>query len=237
VLVTNDDGYGAPGLDTVVQALVKLPNVSVTVVAPLKNQSGTGRRTTNGALTATHVTTASGYPATAVDGFPADTIAYALRSVLSAPPDLVVSGINNGQNVGPFIAISGTVGAAEAAAARGIPAIAASQGFGNPPDFAAAARIVVAFVTAHRGEYLGVAHRPADVVAINVPTCTTGSVRGTKQVPAATALAGREITKVDCTSTATTPADDVGAFLAGFAAVTELNPAGATVTATTEWNG
>jgi 5'-nucleotidase len=237
VLVTNDDGYSAPGIDTMLQALLKLPGTSVTVVAPLKNQSGTGGRTTRGALTATRVRTASGFAATAVDGYPADTIRYALSTVLATPPDLVVSGISNGQNVGPFIAVSGTVGAAEAAATRGIPAIAASQGFGNPPDFASAARIVVSWITQHRSEYVGARHGKADVININVPTCTTGSVRAVKQVPAARDLAHRDITKVDCTSTAGAPRDDVDAFVEGFAAVTELDSAGSTVTATTDWTG
>src|ERR1041384_4235989 len=63
VLVTNDDGVGAPGIDTLVQALRKLPNTTVIVVAPLKNQSGTGGKTTKGKLIVTNAKTASGYAA------------------------------------------------------------------------------------------------------------------------------------------------------------------------------
>lgn len=237
ILVTNDDGYNAPGIDTMVEALRKLPAVTVTVVAPMANQSGTGAKSTNGVLKATQVKTASGYPAYAVDGYPADTIRYAITTVLTSPPNVVVSGINNGQNVGPFIPISGTVGAAEAAANVGLPAIAVSQGFGNPPDFASAARIVVDWITAHRASYTGSAATRGDVVNINVPTCTAGSVRGVRQVPAATDLAGRDINKVDCRSKIAAPSDDIDAFVAGFAAVTDLDATGKTVTSTTIYNG
>jgi 5'-nucleotidase len=237
ILVTNDDGYSAPGIDTMVQSLVKLPGVTVTVVAPLANQSGTGSKTTAGALTATSVKTASGYPATAVKGYPADTIRYALSTVLHTPPDLVVSGINNGQNLGPFIAVSGTIGAAKAAAASGIPAIAVSAGLGNPPDYNAAATITDIWITSHRSAYTGTQHGAADVININIPTCLPKAARGLKQVPAATALSGRDVNKVNCASTATSPHDDIDAFIDGFDTVTELNTAGSTVTATTAFVG
>lgn len=89
------------------------------MVAPAANCSGTGNQATFGTLTASAKKTISGYPATAVNGFPVDTITYAM-SHLGLHPDLVVSGINFGQNLGPVASISGTVGAAEAAAARGV---------------------------------------------------------------------------------------------------------------------
>ena len=241
VLVTNDDGYAADGIDTIVEALRKLPNLSLTVVAPSKNQSGTGGRTSPGQVTASHRTTKSGFAALAVDGFPADTITYALAHVFTTTlPQLVVSGINNGQNIGPFIGISGTVGVAEAAAGAGIPAIAVSSGFGVPPaqpDYAAAAQIAIDWVTSHRDELAARPSGTQHVVSVNVPTCPTGSVRGVKQLPAATALNGRDINAVDCTSTVSDPKDDVDAFIAGFATVTVLDTHGATVTPTTQFDG
>ncbi len=127
ILVTNDDGIAAAGLDALVTRLRTLPGVSVQVVAPAHNQSGTDGRTTPGTLRHEPATTASGVPGTAVDGFPADTVRVALDD-LQLHPTLVVSGINKGQNLGPIAAISGTVGAARAAAQRGIPAIAVSLG-------------------------------------------------------------------------------------------------------------
>ena len=68
ILVTNDDGVGAPGINATVEALTALPHTKVTVVAPLTNQSGTGAKVTPGTLTATNAMTASGYPAKAVAG-------------------------------------------------------------------------------------------------------------------------------------------------------------------------
>ncbi len=237
ILVTNDDGYAAPGIDTMVQSLVRLPGVTVTVVAPLANQSGSGGKTTAGTLTATSVKLASGHAATAVDGYPADTIRYALSAVMKTPPDLVVSGINNGQNLGPFIAVSGTIGAAKAAAASGIPAIAVSAGFGSPPDYSAAATLTDIWITSHRSAYTGTHSGTADVININIPTCTPKAARGLKQVPAATALSGRDVNKVNCSSKVTSPRDDIDAFIAGFDTVTELDTAGSTVTATTAFVG
>ena len=74
ILVSNDDGYDAEGIDAVVEALIALPDTNVTVVAPAENQSGSGGNTTPGELTATDEETLSGYPVTAVQGFPADAV-------------------------------------------------------------------------------------------------------------------------------------------------------------------
>ena len=139
ILITNDDGVGAPGIDAVVEALKNDPNNAVTVCAPAENQSSSGDRTTPTPppLQATETTTAGGYPATAVDGFPADSVIYALENLFpNGPPHVVLSGINEGQNVGAvpsgqlsFLSgISGTVGAAKTAACLGVPALASSQG-------------------------------------------------------------------------------------------------------------
>ena len=89
IVVTNDDGYNAPGIDTMVQALRALPKVTVKVVAPATNQSGTGSKTTPGTIMTTKAKTLSGYPAVAVQGYPADTIAVALGQ-LHLHPNLVV---------------------------------------------------------------------------------------------------------------------------------------------------
>ena len=88
ILVTNDDGYNSPGINTLVQALRKLPKVTVKVVAPATNQSGTGGQTTPGTLVTTKVKTLGGYPAVAVQGHPADTIRAAIDQ-LHIRPNLV----------------------------------------------------------------------------------------------------------------------------------------------------
>lgn len=230
VLVTNDDGVGAPGIDAVTKALENVDGVQVEIVAPATNQSGTGGKRSASPPSAQPATTASGTAATAVAGYPADAVAHAL-DVMHVEPDLVVSGINAGQNLGPVTAASGTVGAAEAAASAGIPALAASQGLGAKPAYDVGARYVVAWVRAHRDALLLHSIR-AQVVNVNIPTCTSGSVRGVKQVPLATDAAGA-VDAADCTSGATDPTTDIEAFREGFVAVTQLSPTGTTVTPST----
>jgi 5'-nucleotidase len=139
ILVTNDDGFAAPGIDTLVEALRQVEGVTVTVVAPAAEQSGTGGNTTPGALVTTAGTTASGFEATAVQGFPSDAIRVGLED-LGLQPDLVISGINSAQNLGPVVDASGTVGAARAAVRAGVPALAVSSGTAEAPDYAARGR-------------------------------------------------------------------------------------------------
>jgi 5'-nucleotidase len=228
ISVTNDDGVDAPGIDALVEALRALPDTEVTVVAPLANQSGSGGNTTPGELTVNDATTASGYPAKAVDGYPADAIVWSFdQGGVEELPDLVVSGINLGQNLGPAIEISGTVGAARAAATRGVPALAVSQGLGDQPDYPAAVDEAVAWVEANRSELLARAgDEPAEVDNLNVPTCTTGSVRELVVAPAAPEAGTRDVTVVDCASTLAGPADDIDAFVNGFAVLSEAIPLG-----------
>jgi 5'-nucleotidase len=244
ILVTNDDGVAAPGIATVVDALQAMPNVDVRVVAPATNQSGTGANFSTTPLTVTPATTASGDPATAVNGFPADSVLY---DVLAANdhPDVVVSGINFGQNLGNITELSGTVGAARTANQLGIPAIAASQGFGTPLDYPTGARLVVAVVETFRQDY--VKHSaPAQTINLNIPSCAAGtSVRGVQLLPlgqsskvtgytpqsgtigngvfAPVVTNENPITASDCASAATSFTDDIQAFANGFATATVVN--------------
>jgi 5'-nucleotidase len=221
VLVTNDDGVAAAGIDALVQGLRKLSRVEVTVVAPAGNQSGTSDSTTPGTLTTSETTTASGYPAVAVQGYPADTVNFALDGGVAKKPHLVTSGINQGQNLGPVVNVSGTVGAARTAVRRGVPAIAISQGIGEPPDYAAGVREAVQWVREHRKALTKRnAKAPTEVANINVPTCTTGKVRGLVEVPSATS--GDIGAPSDCASTLKNPPDDVVAFQNGYAALSEV---------------
>ncbi len=136
ILVTNDDGVAAEGIDAVVEALLADPDNEVVVSAPSGNRSGSGDMTGPSArcgdLSVDATTTLSGYAATAIDGCPADCVNYALSELYAAgaPPHVVISGINEGQNVSELVAteLSGTVGAAKTAARRGVPALALSQG-------------------------------------------------------------------------------------------------------------
>ena len=196
---------------------------------PLTNQSGTGAKVTAGALTVTNATTASGYPAKAVAGYPADTIIWAIDDHgVAQRPDLVVSGINFGENIGPLASLSGTVGAAETALARGIPALAVSQGVdnGQTPAFSQGAKYLVAWVQAHRNALLAAKKGTAAKANgnLNVPTCVTGRIRGPVNVALGTTLTGYSVGTVDCSGTAAKPKTDVQAFVDGFASLTALHP-------------
>lgn len=132
ILLTNDDGYDAPGVKAVHASLVGGGH-DVTVVAPLGNQSSSGMRvTTQGALDFKEQTTG----VWSVDGSPADAVLVGLLHVMKdEPPDIVISGANFGPNLG-YAYSSGTVGAATMAMYVGLPAIAISVGV-DPAEYAA----------------------------------------------------------------------------------------------------
>jgi 5'-nucleotidase len=225
VLVTNDDGVGAPGIDALVQGLRKIKGVKVTVVAPAENKSGSSDMTTPGPLTTTQATTTSGYPAIAVNGFPADTVNFALDGGIPTKPQLVASGVNAGANLGPVVNVSGTVGAARTAVRRGVPAVAISQGTieGVETDYPAGVRQAVTWVKEHRQALTKTkAKPPTEVANINVPTCTAGKVRGRVDVPTAT---GGDVTqRPNCASKVKNPPDDVIAFANGYAPLSPVPP-------------
>jgi len=232
ILVTNDDGVGAPGIDALVEALLADPDNEVTVCAPGENQSGTGDMTDCGTGEATPASTASGYDAAtwAVDGCPADAVSYALANLYpDGPPDVVLSGINRGQNVGNIggllSQVSGTVGAAKTAACAGVPALASSQGDGELVDFPSGVVAVLQWLGDHRTALLAGEVPLENVTSINIPSCDgNGEIRGTVEVPLATdnpdnyALLGPQ----DCTSTLENPTNDVEAFFNGYTAVTPV---------------
>ncbi len=138
ILVCNDDGYQAPGLIALVDSL--LPIADITVVAPLEQQSGTGHGITiREPIYIQQAGNPEGVPWYTVSARPATVVRVALRAILDSLPDLVVSGINTGDNVGTNAWISGTVAAAREAALAGIPAVAFSVDplGGNPYRVAA----------------------------------------------------------------------------------------------------
>ncbi len=225
LLVTNDDGYDSEGIDLVVSALAALDDVEITVVAPLENQSGSSDTRSDTPPTATDETTASGYPVIAVAGTPADAVIYALENVFDdGHPDLIVSGANDGQNVGPLASISGTVGAARTGAREGIPGFAVSvAGITVEPDLDAAIPFVVDWVVENREQVLAADATPAEVWSLNVASCQgNGEVRGLVEVPLAVEFAEGEPFEIDCLSTLEEPDDDATALSHGFAALTLL---------------
>lgn len=227
VLVSNDDGYDAPGIDAVVRALEELPDTEVVVVAPAENQSGSGSNTTDGELEVTEVETLGGHPATAVAGFPADAVNWALDGGIDFTPDVVITGVNSGQNLGAIgDELSGTVGAARAAAANDIPALASSTALEaeeDPEAYELAATYVVNWIEEHRAELLAgeLSGETLLLQNLNVPVCADGGIRGLEEVPMSAETDGA-IAEQDCTSTLEDPPDDIVAFNNGFATVSDL---------------
>jgi 5'-nucleotidase len=128
VLLTNDDGISAPGLQAARRALRELEGIDVGVVAPDSNRSATARSiTTRSPLSVEEVEFGDGERGFATDGTPVDCVRFADLGLLGGRPDLIVSGINHGSNLGDDITYSGTVAAAFEGIVLGIPAIAVSQ--------------------------------------------------------------------------------------------------------------
>src|SRR4249919_1514229 len=140
ILIANDDGYLAPGLAALVQACQGLGDIDV--VAPESNASGTSNALTlNRPL---NVFIADGQAQRGfrvVNGTPSDCVHVALTGLLEQRPDLVVSGINNGANMGDDTLYSGTVAAATEGYLLGIPAIAVSLVSHEFTHYATAARV------------------------------------------------------------------------------------------------
>jgi 5'-nucleotidase len=150
ILLSNDDGFQAPGIVAMYHALKALPGVQVEVVAPEHNNSAKSNALTLNAPLYVHQA-ANGFRY--VNGTPADCVHIALTGLLSYRPDLVVSGINNGANMGDDTIYSGTVGAAMEGYLFGIPALAFSQiekGWGHLDDAAAVAAELVAQIGGHQ---------------------------------------------------------------------------------------
>lgn len=188
ILVTNDDGVRAAGIAAVAQILQAIGQVII--VAPSQNQSGAGHSiVTSEPVFREDLTLPNGLRAIGLTATPATTMNIAIRNIVAPKPDLVVSGINNGYNLGYSGYISGTVAAAREAATHGVPAIAASlAAAGAPRDFAAAAE-----------EVLGVARRvkqyglpPNTFLNVSVPARPQDGYKGYMVTTQALARGGEE---------------------------------------------
>ncbi len=161
ILIANDDGYLAPGLAALVKACEGLGELDV--VAPEQNASGTSNSLTLGRPLTVH-TAANGF--LYINGTPSDCVHLALTGVMPERPDLVVSGINNGANMGDDTLYSGTVAAAMEGFLFGVPAIAFSQVERGWGDIDAAARVA-------RGVIQQVLRRPPTrspfLLNVNIP--------------------------------------------------------------------
>ena len=178
IMVANDDGIDAPGLAALVGVLAADPSNRVTVVAPAEQQSVTGHaHVTRREVPVREHAPIAGAKAWSVGATPASVVRIGLTALLVGdPPDLVVSGINRGENDGLGAWTSGTVAAAREAVIIGVPAVAFSLqlDWDNPqPDFAQAARWAKPVVDAVR-----VGGLPTGVyLKVNIPR-NTGSILG-----------------------------------------------------------
>jgi 5'-nucleotidase len=181
VLLTNDDGIQAAGLHAMRRALLGVSGLELAIIAPDSNRSASGRGiTTREPLWVEEVELGDGTIGHATEGTPVDCVRFAALGLVESPPDLIVSGINHGSNLGDDITYSGTVAAALEGIVLGIPAIAVSQQsargemdfrLGDRFDFEAAADFVARLV-----EELESVPMPSGTL-LNV-NCPAGKPRG-----------------------------------------------------------
>ena len=182
ILISNDDGIRAPALPMLAEALK--PIGEVIIVAPAEDQSGVSQGLTAALpITRTDIMLAGGLRAIGLTATPATTIQIAIKNIVMPRPDLVVTGINTGYNLGTSAYLSGTVGAARQAMMEGVPAVATSMaGAGVPRDFAPATQQVVAIVRQVRDRGLP----PQTFLNVNIPPMPAGGYKGlqvTAQAP------------------------------------------------------
>ena len=169
ILLSNDDGYQAPGLKALHDALAAL--AECIVVAPDRDRSGASNSLTlEQPIRAT--TAENGF--IRVEGTPTDCVHLAITGLLREEPDMVVSGINSGANMGDDVLYSGTVAAATEGRFLGYPAIAVSIASHTPRHLDTAARIAAELVARLRARPL-----PAEsILNVNVPDLPYAELRG-----------------------------------------------------------
>ena len=188
ILVSNDDGVHAPGISALAQVLQAIGEVSI--VAPSENHSGAGHSIiTSQPIFREDLTLPNGLRAIGLTATPASTMNVAIQNIARPRPDLVVTGINRGYNLGFSGYLSGTIGGAREAAMHGIPSIASSLAeSGVPRDLVYAAE-----------EVLGVARRvkqwglpPNTFLNVSIPAMPQGGYKGYMVTTQALARGGEE---------------------------------------------
>jgi 5'-nucleotidase len=179
ILITNDDGYQSAGLLALAHALSAIGQV--TVFAPDHNWSAAGHtKTMHKPLRVNQGTLEGDIPLFVTTGTPSDCVGLALLGFVPERPDLVISGINHGSNLGQDITYSGTVAGAMEAAVAGIPAIAASQelaeGDGAGIDLDFAAKVVAELASRVLAAEPGLP--PSVFLNVNFPPLAPTSVQG-----------------------------------------------------------
>jgi 5'-nucleotidase len=177
ILLTNDDGIYAPGLQALAAALRSIGHLSI--LAPDRNWSASGHvKTMHRPLRVRTTTLADGTPALTTDGAPSDCVALAVLGLIEEPLDMVVSGINPNANLGHDVTYSGTVTAAMEAAISNLPGIAVSldspDGIGDTTDYEPAAQVSADIIrqVANHGLPSGV------LLNVNIPAIPREAMRG-----------------------------------------------------------
>jgi len=171
ILLSNDDGYLAPGLAILAKRLAKLGQLSV--VAPDRNRSAASNSLTLSRPLNAQLADNGFYK---VDGTPTDCVHLAITGLLSTEPDIVISGPNDGPNMGDDVLYSGTVAAATEGRFLGLPAIAVSMGSFDPQHFETACWATDKLITRLQ-------HQPLTedtILNVNVPDLPIDQIKGFK---------------------------------------------------------
>ncbi len=190
ILVSNDDGHQAQGILSLVKTLEKF--ATITVVAPDRNRSGASNSLTlESPLRIKQASNGFYY----VNGTPTDCVHLAITGFLEKQPDIIVSGINAGANLGDDVIYSGTVAAAMEGRFLGLPALAVSLASFNPQHYQTAARVVEMLLNRLQNDKLPL---PVDTILnINVPDCPWEELKGIQ----ATRLGSRHLAEPAVKST------------------------------------
>lgn len=173
ILISNDDGIHAPGIEALYQEVRKFADI--VIVAPDKQQSAVGHAITmNYPLRVEKIYKGGAFYGYGVEGTPADAVKLGVRTLLDRKPDLLLSGINHGSNTAISIIYSGTVSAATEGTVLGIPSIALSLTTYEKPDFSYAARFAarLARMVLQKGLPSGV------LLNVNIPPFPEGEIQG-----------------------------------------------------------
>ncbi|MBC7697727.1 MAG: 5'/3'-nucleotidase SurE [Bacteroidia bacterium] len=169
ILLSNDDGYFAPGLNILAEHIAKI--AEITVVAPERNRSGASNSLTlDRPLSVKKASNGFFY----VNGTPTDCVHIALTGLMDTMPDMVISGINDGANMGDDTIYSGTVAAATEGYLLGIPSIAISMSQHNSTNFETAARVAVELVE----HFIKNGFKSTTLLNVNVPDIPYDELQG-----------------------------------------------------------
>lgn len=168
ILISNDDGYQSKGIQMLIHELRKISDI--VVVAPDRNRSGSSSSLTlDKAVKVTKVENDFYY----TSGTPTDCVHIALSGLIEFTPDLVISGINHGPNMGDDTIYSGTVAAAMEGYLLNIPSFALSMGSDNPKNFNTAAKVTIDLIKLYNKKKFG-----SSLLNINVPDIPYDDLKG-----------------------------------------------------------